>query len=65
VVAGSCVDTVEGLAGLTVAPDAELDLTGFARPTWRDGRCTLLVQRARGVLVPFELREQISCCSDH
>jgi len=65
VVDASCVDAVEGLAGVTVTPETELDLTGFARPTWREGRCTLLVQPARGVLVPFEVRHQVSCCADH
>lgn len=65
-VAVSCLDAVEGLAGVTVTPDAVLDATGFARPTWRDGCCTLLVQRgAVGVLVPFEARNQIACCADH
>lgn len=66
VVAHSCVDVVEGLAGAVVEPDSPLDLTGFARPTWREGRCTLLVQRAvGGVLVPFEAREQQACCDNH
>ncbi|MEU9575685.1 hypothetical protein [Streptomyces chilikensis] len=65
-VAGSCLDAVEGLAGVEVSPDAVLDATGFARPTWKDGRCTLLVQRAGGdVLVPFEVRDQLACCSAH
>ncbi|MEI7058195.1 hypothetical protein WBG06_20375 [Nocardioides sp. CCNWLW239] len=61
----SVVDAVEGLAGITLAPDDALDLTGFARPVWREGRCVLLVQRAAGGLVPFEMRHQIPCCSDH
>ena len=65
VLARSGVDAIEGLAGTTVTPDAVLDLTGFARPTWRDGRCTLLVQRGRDALVPFEMRDQIPCCSAH
>ncbi len=65
-VSASCLDAVEGLAGVAVTPDSVLDATGFARPTWRDGRCTLLVQRGTaGVLVPFEVRHQIACCSDH
>ncbi|OIJ27452.1 hypothetical protein [Nocardioides luteus] len=63
--ADSVVDTVEGLAGITLAPDDVLDLTGFARPVWREGRCVLLVQRAAAGLVPFEARHQIPCCSDH
>lgn len=66
VVGLSCVDAVEGLAGTAVRPDSVLDLTGFARPTWRDGRCTLLVQQARdGVLLPFEVRDQVPCCANH
>lgn len=66
VVAQSCIDEVAGLAGTLVAPDSELDLTGFARPTWRDGHCTLLVQQGRaGLLIPFEVRDQQACCADH
>jgi hypothetical protein len=65
VVADSCVDEVRGLAGVSVTPDSVLDLTGFARPTWREGRCVLLVQQAVDVLVPFEVREQRACCSHH
>jgi hypothetical protein len=42
-----------------------LDLTDFVRPTWREGRCVLLVQPAAGGLVPFEVRHQIACCADH
>jgi hypothetical protein len=65
-VAASCLHAVEGLAGVEVAPDAVLDATGFARPSWRDGRCTLLVQLSGGgVLVPFEARVQLPCCSAH
>ena len=63
--AESVVDTVEGLAGIELAPDDVLDLTGFARPVWREGRCVLLVQRSATGLVPFEMRHQIPCCSDH
>lgn len=65
VVTASCVDAVEGLAGSPVSADSALDLTGFARPTWRAGRCTLLVQPGRNTLVPFETRDQIPCCHDH
>ncbi|MGI5254242.1 hypothetical protein [Actinacidiphila glaucinigra] len=65
-VAASCLDAVEGLAGVPLTPDAVLDAIGFARPTWGDGRCTLLVQQGTGgVLVPFEVRDQIACCSSH
>jgi len=63
--ADSVVDTVEGLAGITLDADDTLDLTGFARPVWREGRCVLLVQRSAAGLVPFEMRHQIPCCSDH
>jgi hypothetical protein len=63
--ADSVVDVVEGLAGIDLEPGDILDLTGFARPVWREGRCVLLVQRAVSGLVPFEMRHQIPCCSDH
>jgi hypothetical protein len=63
--AHSVVDTVQGLAGIVLDPGDTLDLTGFARPVWRDGRCVLLVQRSVAGLVPFEVRHQIPCCSDH
>jgi hypothetical protein len=65
VLAGSAVDAVEGLAGTTVDDVSELDLTDWARPTWRAGRVVLLVQPAAGALVPFEARHQIACCADH
>jgi hypothetical protein len=65
VLAASCVDAVEGLAGSVVAPDSALDLSGFARPVWRDGRCLLIVQQGRGALIPFEVRDQVPCCADH
>lgn len=61
----SVVDAVEGLAGIELEPGDTLDLTGFARPMWREGRCVLLVQRSAAGLVPFEMRHQIPCCSDH
>ena len=63
--ADSVVDAVEGLAGISLEPGDTLDLTGFARPVWREGRCVLLVQRSATGLVPFEMRHQIPCCSDH
>lgn len=63
--ADSVVDAVEGLAGISLEPGDTLDLTGFARPVWREGRCVLLVQRSAVGLVPFEMRHQIPCCSDH
>ncbi|MEU6137270.1 hypothetical protein [Nocardioides sp. NPDC047086] len=63
--ADSVVDVVEGLAGISLDPTDTLHLTGFARPVWREGRCVLLVQRAAAGLVPFEVRHQIPCCSNH
>lgn len=63
--ADSVVDAVEGLAGISLEPGDTLDLTGFARPVWREGCCVLLVQRSATGLVPFEMRHQIPCCSDH
>lgn len=65
VVADSVVDAVEGLAGVHVADESPVDLTGHARPVWREGRCVLLVQQAVTGLVAFEQRVQIPCCSDH
>lgn len=65
VLALSCVDAVEGLAGTDVRPTTAIDLTGFVRPTWRDRRCVVLVQASAGGLVPFESRHQIPCCSAH
>jgi len=64
-VADSVVEEVVGLAGVSVAPDSPVDLTGFARPVWREGRCVLLVQQAAAGLVPFEARVQVPCCSAH
>ncbi|MFE6648293.1 hypothetical protein ACFVJS_17115, partial [Nocardioides sp. NPDC057772] len=61
----SIIDSVEGLAGTELEPGDTVDLTDFARPVWRDGRCVLLIQRAATGLVPFEMRHQIPCCSDH
>jgi hypothetical protein len=61
----SCVDEVTGLAGTDVQPDSMVDLTGFARPQWRSGRCVLLVQPGATTLIPFEARQQIPCCADH
>lgn len=65
VVADSEVDGVVGLAGTRVDDDTELDLGDFVRPTWRAGRCELLVQAGPGGLRPFEVRDQIRCCVDH
>ncbi|MEO6511209.1 MAG: hypothetical protein ABIO16_09475 [Nocardioides sp.] len=61
----SCIDEVTGLAGTDIHPQSELDLTGFARPTWTAGRVTLLVQPAVHALIPFEVRDQVPCCSHH
>ena len=65
VLAASCVDEVKGLVGTEIGPDSELDLTGFVRPTWRDGHCTIVVQQSVHGLVPFEGRDQIPCCAFH
>jgi hypothetical protein len=65
VLEGSAVDAVEGLAGVVVEDDTVVDLTDWARPTWRAGRTVILVQPARDGLVPFEARQQIACCADH
>lgn len=59
------VDAVEALAGTEVGPDTLVDLSEWARPTWRAGRAVLTVQPGREHLVPFESRHQIPCCSDH
>ncbi|GAA5117540.1 hypothetical protein GCM10023339_28540 [Alloalcanivorax gelatiniphagus] len=61
----SAIDAVEALAGTEVQPDTVLDLTEWARPTWRLGRVVLLVQPGRSGLVPFDSRHQIPCCSAH
>ncbi|WP_299053336.1 hypothetical protein [uncultured Nocardioides sp.] len=65
VVAASEVDAVVGLAGTRVEEDTELDLGNFVRPTWRAGRCELLVQAGPTGPRPFEVRDQIRCCADH
>jgi hypothetical protein len=65
VLSASCIDEVIGLAGVTVTDTSLLDLTGFARPTWRDGHCTLVVQPGVQGLIPFEVRDQIPCCTAH
>jgi hypothetical protein len=65
IVAESCVDEVVGLAGVEVNDGSVVDLTGFVRPTWKDGRCIVTVQPAAQGLIPFEVRDQIPCCSNH
>ncbi|MCH1867860.1 hypothetical protein [Nocardioides sp. CFH 31398] len=65
VVARSEVEAVVGLAGTPVTDETELDLGDFVRPTWRAGRCELLVQAGPAGPRPFEVREQIRCCVDH
>lgn len=46
--------------------ESVLDPRGFVRPHLVAGRLVLTVRPALGgVLVPFEQREQIACCSDH
>ena len=65
VLGASLVDDVQALAGTDVRADTVLDLTEWARPTWRGGRAVLLVQPGLDGLVPFESRHQTPCCSDH
>lgn len=65
VVERSCVDEVRALAGTELTDDSVLDLSDFARPTWASGTCILAVQNGSQGLIPFEVREQIACCSDH
>ncbi len=65
VVALTCVDAVEGLAGTDVGPGTVVDLSDFVRPAWHDGRCVVLVQLSQQGLVPFEVRHQVPCCSSH
>lgn len=61
----TAVERVEGLAGCEVSPDSVLHLDGWARPTWTDRGCVLLVQRGAQGLVPYEARHQQACCADH
>ncbi|GAA1906777.1 hypothetical protein GCM10009737_04470 [Nocardioides lentus] len=65
IVADSEVDAVVGLAGCVVGDDDEVDTDDFVRPTWRAGRCELLVQPGTHGLRPFEVRHQVLCCADH
>jgi hypothetical protein len=61
----TCVDQVVGLAGVEVSPATVLDLGDFVRPTWGPDGCTVLVQAGAGAPIPFEVRDQVACCSDH
>lgn len=61
----TAVERVEGLAGCEVSPDSVLHLDGWARPTWTERGCVLLVQRGARGLVPYEARHQQACCADH
>ncbi|WP_435742357.1 hypothetical protein [Nocardioides sp. SYSU DS0663] len=65
VLALAAVDDVEALAGTELVPGTALNLSEWARPTWRSGRAVLVVQPARNGMVPFESRHQIPCCADH
>ena len=64
--AGSAIERVVILGGMTAVPEMLVDTRDFVRPIWRDGALTLVVQFARnGVLVPFEPRDYRPCCADH
>jgi hypothetical protein len=66
VLAGSAIDRVVILGGLTAVPEMLIDTGDFVRPIWRDGVLTLVTQFGRGgVLTPFEAQSQIPCCHDH
>ncbi|MET7420562.1 hypothetical protein [Dactylosporangium sp. NPDC005555] len=66
VLAGSAIDKVVILGGMTAVPEMLIDTGGFVRPIWRDGVLTLVTQFGRGgVLTPFEAQSQIPCCHDH
>jgi hypothetical protein len=60
------IDDVEALGNLPVEDDSRIDTRNFIRPIRRAGRVVLQVQPAAGgVLIPFELEHQQSCCADH
>ncbi|WP_160005229.1 hypothetical protein [Nocardioides sp. AX2bis] len=61
----TAVERVEGLMGCEVSPDSVVHLDGWARPTWTDRGCVLLVQRGAQGLMPYEARHQQACCADH
>lgn len=63
----SAVDAVEGLAGVIVDTETLVDTDDFVRPLRRGGRVVLLVQPTadQGVVRPFEVAEQIPCCTRH
>ncbi|GAA4263145.1 hypothetical protein [Dactylosporangium darangshiense] len=66
ILAGSAIDQVVILGGMTAVPEMLVDTRDFVRPIWRDGVLTLVTQFARnGVLVPFEPPNNRPCCADH
>jgi hypothetical protein len=66
VLAGSAIEQVVILGGLTAVPEMLVDTRDHVRPIWRDGVLTLVTQFGRGgVLVPFEPPENRPCCADH
>jgi hypothetical protein len=66
ILAGSAIEQVVILGGLTAVPEMLVDTRDFIRPVWRDGVLTLITQFGRGgVLVPFEPPANRPCCADH
>ncbi|MFI5911308.1 hypothetical protein [Dactylosporangium sp. NPDC051541] len=66
ILAGSAIEQVVILGGLTAVPEMLVDTRDHVRPIWRDGVLTLVTQFGRGgVLVPFEPPDNRPCCADH
>ncbi|WP_433079779.1 hypothetical protein ACQP1P_41130 [Dactylosporangium sp. CA-052675] len=66
IIAGSAIEKVVILGGMTAVPEMLVDTRDFVRPIWRDGVLTLVTQFGRGgVLVPFEPPNNRPCCADH
>ncbi|MER7002526.1 hypothetical protein ABT297_05710 [Dactylosporangium sp. NPDC000555] len=66
IVAGSAIEKVVVLGGMTAVAEMLVDTRDFVRPIWRAGVLTLVCQFARnGVLVPFEPPNNRPCCADH
>ena len=66
VLAGSAIERVVILGGLTAVPEMLVDTRDHVRPIWRDGVLTLVTQFGRGgVLVPFEPPDNRPCCAGH
>ncbi|GII24588.1 hypothetical protein [Planosporangium mesophilum] len=66
VIERSAVERVVMLGGAEAAPETVLHTLDYVRPTWTDGRLTLVTRPApEGSLVPFELKYSTPCCADH